>query len=255
MASKRMFNMKIVDSDAFLDMPLSTQCLYFHLNMRADDDGFIGNPKRIKQLVGASDDDLKLLIAKRFIITFENGVIVIKHWRMHNTLSKQRYRETSYLDEKRSLKIKENGSYSMEDGQIIDDRKLVAMYSNKKSGELLENTDIDIDLDIDIVNNISANCDPICDTDRVEVLSQSDVWFTTFWKAYPKKKDKANAQKAFNKKCKDDQTFNQIMDALIAQKDSKDWQKQNGQFIPYPTTWLNGERWKDEDLEEEIAPF
>ena len=88
MANKRMFNIKIVDSDAFLDMPLSTQCLYFHLNMRADDDGFVGNPKRIQRLIGASDDDLKLLIVKKFILTFENGVIVIKHWRIHNKIGR-----------------------------------------------------------------------------------------------------------------------------------------------------------------------
>ena len=79
MANKRMFTMHIVDSDAFLDMPLSTQALYFHLNMRADDDGFLGNPKRIQRLIGASDDDLKILIAKRFVLAFEDGVIVIKH--------------------------------------------------------------------------------------------------------------------------------------------------------------------------------
>jgi hypothetical protein len=111
MANKRMFTMKIVDSDAFLEMPLSTQCLYFHLNMRADDDGFIGNPKKIMRIIGASDDDLRLLIAKRFLLTFDDGVLVIKHWRMHNTLSKQRYHETQYLDEKSMLKLKKNGSY------------------------------------------------------------------------------------------------------------------------------------------------
>ena len=71
-------------------MPLSTQCLYFHLNMRADDDGFIGNPKRIARLIGSSEDDLKLLIVKKFVLTFENGVIVIKHWKMHNTLQNDR---------------------------------------------------------------------------------------------------------------------------------------------------------------------
>ena len=84
-----MFSMKIVDSDAFLDMPMTTQCLYFHLNMRADDDGFVGNPKRIQRLIGASDDDLKLLIAKRFVLCFDSGVIVIKHWSMHNTIRKK----------------------------------------------------------------------------------------------------------------------------------------------------------------------
>lgn len=147
MANKRMFTMKIVDSDAFLDMPLSTQCLYFHLNMRADDDGFIDKPKRIMKIVGASDDDLKLLIAKNFVLTFDNGVIVIKHWRMHNTLSKQRYHETQYLDEKAILKLKENGAYSLNDGKVIDDKKLVEMYERRTSGEQMENADLDLDLD------------------------------------------------------------------------------------------------------------
>ena len=104
-AEKRMFTQKIIDSDAFLDMPLSTQALYFHLNMRADDDGFVNNPKRIQRTVGASEDDLKLLIAKRFLICFENGVIVIKHWRMHNTLKSDRYRPTQYQEEYALLEV------------------------------------------------------------------------------------------------------------------------------------------------------
>lgn len=112
MAEKRMFTQKIIDSDAFLDMPLSTQALYFHLNMRADDDGFINNPKRIQRTIGASEDDLKLLVAKRFVIYFDTGVIVIKHWRMHNTLRKDRYNPTHYQDERAQLDIKDNGSYT-----------------------------------------------------------------------------------------------------------------------------------------------
>ena len=112
MAEKRMFTQKIIDSDAFLDMPLSTQALYFHLNMRADDDGFINNPKRIQRTIGASEDDLKLLIAKRFVICFESGVIVIKHWRMHNTLRKDRYNPTQYQDEYAALEIKDNNAYT-----------------------------------------------------------------------------------------------------------------------------------------------
>lgn len=112
MAEKRMFTQKIVDSDMFLDMPLSTQALYFHLNMRADDDGFINNPKRIQRTIGASEDDLKLLIAKRFVICFENGVIVIKHWRMHNTLRKDRYSPTQYQDLLGTLEVKDNRAYT-----------------------------------------------------------------------------------------------------------------------------------------------
>lgn len=115
MAERRMFTKKIIDSDAFLDMPLSTQALYFHLNMRADDDGFINNPKKIMRMIGASEDDIKLLITKRFIITFDSGVVVVKHWRMHNLLRKDRYTETQYVEEKSMLFLKENGVYT-EDG-------------------------------------------------------------------------------------------------------------------------------------------
>ena len=112
MAERRMFTQKIIDSDAFLDMPLSTQALYFHLNMRADDDGFVNNPKRIQRTIGASEDDLKLLVAKRFVIGFENGVIVIKHWRMHNTLRKDRYSPTQYQEELALLEVKHNNAYT-----------------------------------------------------------------------------------------------------------------------------------------------
>lgn len=112
MAEKRMFTQKIIDSDAFLDMPLSSQALYFHLNMRADDDGFVNNPKRIQRTIGASEDDLKLLIAKRFVIGFESGVIVIKHWRMHNTLRKDRYNPTQYQEELALLDVKDNNVYT-----------------------------------------------------------------------------------------------------------------------------------------------
>jgi hypothetical protein len=118
MAERRMFTQKIIDSDAFLDMPLTTQALYFHLNMRADDDGFINNPKKICRMIGASDDDLKLLIAKRFVLAFEKGVIVIKHWRMHNLIRKDRYSPTQYEDEFMSLEIKDNGSYTEKMPQI-----------------------------------------------------------------------------------------------------------------------------------------
>ena len=108
-----MFAKTIIDSDAFLDMPHSTQLLYFHLSMRADDDGFINNPKKIQRMVGCGDDDLRLLIAKGFIIPFESGVVVIKHWRIHNYIRSDRYKETVYQEEKAQLETKENNAYTM----------------------------------------------------------------------------------------------------------------------------------------------
>lgn len=107
-----MFAKTIIDSDAFLDMPLSTQALYFHLSMRADDDGFINNPKKIQRMVGCGDDDLKLLMAKRFILVFESGVIVIKHWKIHNYIRNDRYKPTLYQDEKALLADKDNKAYT-----------------------------------------------------------------------------------------------------------------------------------------------
>lgn len=112
MAERRMFAKTIIDSDAFLDMPLSTQSLYFHLSMRADDDGFINNPKKIQRTVGASDDDMKLLIVKRFIIPFESGIVVIKHWKIHNYIQKDRYKPTLYQEEKAMLTERENRAYT-----------------------------------------------------------------------------------------------------------------------------------------------
>lgn len=165
MANKRMFTMKIVDSDAFLDMPLSAQCLYFHLNMRADDDGFVGNPKRVMKIVNASEDDLKLLVIKKFVLTFDDGVIVIKHWRMHNTLSQNRYHETQYLDEKSLLKIKENGSYSFEKGTIIDDSRLVGAKDRYDKENRLTNglqaadSDLDLGIDKDLDKDIDSGKD------------------------------------------------------------------------------------------------
>lgn len=117
MAQKRMFSLKIVDTDAFLDMPQSTQNLYFHLGMRADDEGFIGNVKRIMKMIGSSEDDKKVLLAKRFILEFESGVVVIKHWKMNNYLQNDRIKETTYLQEKSLLFEKENGSYTLDSTQ------------------------------------------------------------------------------------------------------------------------------------------
>ena len=113
MANKRMINASIVETDLFVDMPLSAQCLYFHLNVNADDDGFVGSPKRIQRSIGASDDDLKLLIAKGFVIIFQSGVIVITHWKMHNTIKKDRYTETIYTDELNQLGSSENKAYKL----------------------------------------------------------------------------------------------------------------------------------------------
>lgn len=109
--AKRMISQDIVDSDVFLDMPQSTQLLYFHLAVRADDDGFV-SPKKIMRIMGASDDDLKILIGKRYLLAFESGVVVIKHWLIHNLIRADLYKETTYLKEKATLGLNEFGAYT-----------------------------------------------------------------------------------------------------------------------------------------------
>lgn len=111
MAERRMFAKSIIDSDAFLDMPLSAQALYFHLSMRADDEGFVGNPKRIRSMIGASEDDYKLLIVKRFLLVFPSGVVVIKHWKIHNYIQGDRCKPTTYMEERATLSLDGKKAY------------------------------------------------------------------------------------------------------------------------------------------------
>lgn len=121
MAEKRMFSKQIIDSDAFLEMPLSTQALYFHLSMRADDDGFLNNAKKVMKIIGANQNDYDLLVAKSFVIQFPDGICVIKHWRINNYLRKDRYTETIYQEEKARLTVKPNGRYSLRNAAESDD--------------------------------------------------------------------------------------------------------------------------------------
>lgn len=154
-----MFSKRITDTDLFTDMPLSTQCLYFHLNMNGDDDGFVDNTKRVQKMIGASDDDLKLLFAKEFLIPFESGVVVIKDWKIHNYIRKDTYQATLYKQEKEQLANDENGSYelrpravdepltqvrigkdrlgevSLGKGREEDDTEI---YSNKRNSQLIK---------------------------------------------------------------------------------------------------------------------
>lgn len=113
MAQKRMFNNSVVGSDDFLEMPDSSQNLYFHLSMQADDDGFVDNWKSIMRMTGKKEDDLKILIAKSFIIPFDTGILVIKHWRLNNYIQKDRYKETIHKKEKSQLAVGKNNVYEL----------------------------------------------------------------------------------------------------------------------------------------------
>lgn len=138
MAQRRMFSLEVCDTDNFLDLPVSSQALYFHLGLRADDCGFVGSPKKITAMVNCSADDLKLLIAKGYVIPFDSGVCVIRDWKVNNYIQKDRYHETRYLAEKSMLIIGENQSYSLDTSCIQTVSKMDTEVRLGKSKDSLE---------------------------------------------------------------------------------------------------------------------
>ena len=159
MAEKRMFSLSVVDSDAFLDMPLSSQALYFHLSMKADDDGFINSPKKIQRSIGATDGDAQMLVARRFIIPFRTGVIVIRHWRLNNYLRSDRYHPTVYQAERSMLSIDDNGAYYLDankvgipsDNQADTENSIAEDSKEKISISFKEKDDNNTNLDISFI--------------------------------------------------------------------------------------------------------
>lgn len=139
MADKRMFSKAIIDSDVFLDMPLSAQALYFHFSMRADDEGFVGNPKRIQRLIGASDDDVKILLAKRYILAFDSGIVVIKHWYINNYIQNDRFHPTTYIEEKNSLLLDDKKAYTEKEKLGLDTSCIQNGYSLDTQNRLDKN--------------------------------------------------------------------------------------------------------------------
>lgn len=150
-----MFAKTIIDSDAFLDMPITSQLLYFHLSMRADDDGFVNKPKSIMRMIGGKDDDIKVLFAKKFLIPFESGVVVIKHWKIHNYIRKDTYTETKYKEEKSLLETDENSAYrlSVTDTLQLRDESVTGTSTQVRIGK--DRVSIELDKD----NNILSESD------------------------------------------------------------------------------------------------
>src|SRR5699024_4944799 len=149
MAQRRMFSRKITESDQFLDMPMSSQSLYFHINMQADDDGFVGNVKTIKRMIGASDDDLKLLINKQFLIPFDTGIVVIRDWKIHNYIQNDRYTETFYKHEKAMLETTNNKQYQVMDTKCIQDVSSMDTQVRLGKDRLEIEKDIEIEKELD----------------------------------------------------------------------------------------------------------
>ena len=216
LADKRMFSKQIIESDAFTDMPLSTQALYFHLGMHADDDGFLNNAKKIMRSISANQNDYDLLIAKSFIIQFPNGICVIKHWHVNNYIRPDRYKETVYVEEKAMLQMKKNKSYTL----------------NKEKNT---NTSVNQIEKVNEFKQLSNNFDA------------EKAWNNTFDK-YPNKSGYANARNIWCKKVLEaiDQreTITLIYNAMRMY--IKDYKKRkpddvNYNYMPKMEKWLNEE--------------
>lgn len=232
-----MFSKKVTDTDVFLDMPLSTQALYFHLNMHADDDGFIDNTKTIQRMIGSSDDDRKLLVAKQFLLPFENGVVVIKDWRVHNYIRKDTYNQTMYPNELEQLNINNSGQYERQDLLPYTERP-------RDVDETLTQVRLGKDrLSKDSKNILSGSDEP--DSKRIQ-KSERDQMFETIWKLYPKKSGKANAKKDFDKAIKsgiDPELIKSKLEEYLKQIKAKQTPQQ---FIKQGSTWFHQSGWEDE---------
>ena len=179
MANKRMFNLNLIDTDLFLEMPISSQNLYFHLGMRADDEGFVGNPKKIIRTIGANEDDLRVLITKNFVIPFETGVIVIRHWKLNNYLRNDRKQDTIYQYEK-SLLVENNNVYEL---GIPNDNQMSTNCPPR-----IDKNSIDKD-----------NICPSKDEQDNPPLKETELAdnFDKIWKLYPRKDGKNTAYRHY----------------------------------------------------------
>jgi hypothetical protein len=214
MAERRMFSKQIIDSDAFLNMPLSSQVLYFHLAMRADDDGFINNTQKIIRMIGATPDDFNILAAKKYILTFDTGVIVIRHWKMHNYIQSDRYKPTIHHEEKAQLELKKDKTYT----------------NNQQCIQNGYNMDTQVRLGKVRLGKVSKTLDH----------------FETFWSAYPKKIGKQKCRVWFEKNRVDNNLLQKMTNTIEQQKQTEQWNREDGRYIPHPYTWLNQGRWDDE---------
>lgn len=250
MAEKRMFSKQIVDSDAFLEMPLSTQALYFHLSMRADDDGFLNNAKKVMKIIGANQNDYDLLVAKSFVIQFPDGICVIKHWRINNYLRKDRYTETIYQEEKACLAVQPNGRYSLRNAAESDDDLPLGIPLVDRS---------------DTQNRIEKNREEknsIYSAEKLHDEQSLDDFFESIWKLYPIKKGKGQVSTS-RKKALQKIGYDQIgrcvdrflKDMSDSGRDRKYWMHGSTFFNSGYVDYLD-ENWgqESEDLEKPREP-
>lgn len=308
MAERRMLAKSIITSDAFLDMPLTAQMLYVHLSAEADDEGFVNSPKRIQRMIGATDEDFKQLEKKRFILTFESGVIAIKHWKINNSIRTNRLVHTKYQEELAMLEVKSNLAYTFKKNHLVPPENQSEASDGSQVSASCHPSGVQVttkcppSIGKDRVGKDRTSCSPpFGGRDGAEGEDQEDSsdpedcgslgddpleadeqgeslmvetaggtgaaspvdhsttlnrLFEKFWEAYPKKLKKAAARKRFERLKPTPEMVESMLEAIAWQKETEEWRKEGGQFVPHPTTWLNQRRWEDErPVEREDNPY
>ena len=228
MAEKRMFSKRIIDSARFIKMPLSTQALYFHLGLHADDDGIV-EAYIIMRNLGATEDELKILAAKNFVKVLNDELVTfVTDWQEHNLIRADRKIDSIY----KNLLL-----------QVVGENILLKEKKPRSDTIQGRNEILQIQAGQSIVSPRTDNGQHRLGKVRLDKVSNEDGLFEKFWEIYPKKTAKKDAMRAFNKINTDAEVLNAIMHAVVSLKKTEQWQKG---FIPNPATFLNGERWKDE---------
>lgn len=256
MAERRMFAKSVVQQDLFCDMPLSTQALYFHLGMEADDDGFVDRALRITRSIGASNDDMRILRAKGFVIDVGDGVIVVRDWKVSNFIRTDRYKPTQYASKKGLLTIDERGRYGFPiaigettgiirgiptDNQTetngVPSGSLVVSIGKDRLGE---DTNI-LSNQLDESDSFEAPKKP----KRSKKPTEAPAEFTRFYTAYPRREGKEKALQTWLKLNPNAELAETIISHVERRKET-DWCGKDRQYIPLPATFLNQQRWTDE---------
>ena len=278
MAEKRMFSNKITDSDSFSDMTLAAQALYFHLNMHADDDGIVNNPRRILKAIGATDEAFQELINKRFLLIVD-GITIVKHWRMNNTIREDRKMKSAYPDVLAQLTIKENGAYTLKQKngnqptkpQPIDRQMTGECLANvgQMSGICLTNDGQTTDerqanacVDKNSIVKDSIEENSIGETQRVRARARKydpdtvdpgeiNRLFVEFWELYPKKTNEDAACRAWVSMVDSVELAQEIIQAVKENnRRNTSWKRNGGRYVPNAENWLFDRRWRDEIREE-----
>ena len=239
MARKRMFDLEIINQDNFFDLPMEAKALYFLLGMEADDEGFV-SPKKILRLYGGTEDSLKILAIKKFIIPFKTGVIVITDWKRNNYLDKNRIKETIYQREKQQLEYDEITEKYVLKSECLTDVKQMLNQNRIEEYSIEENRIENNRADKVLHCNTSVTK---CNMDKETDLKEK---FEELWKIYPNKKGKTNAYKSFKKAIKENISIEEIKQGLENYIRYIEIEKVEQKYIKHGSTWFNQQCWNDD---------